>query len=409
MNPDVKKKPKLIVVTSTFPRWKDDTDPPFVYKLSQRLSDTFDITIHAPHYPGAKKKEMIDGMEVYRFRYFPAPYEKLAGSTGMLPTLQQNKLYYGVVPFFLFFQFVSLLRLIWKIKPDCIHAHWIFPQGFLAVLLNVLVRIPVVVTGHGADVFGLKGVVFSAIKRFTLTRASNVTVVSNALAEALNGLLPSRDSVQVIPMGVDAQMFSPDRKVGLFREKYAIQDLFLLYVGRLTEKKGVWHLIDAMPILLKDLPGAKLLVVGSGELEQTLIAHVVKQGLTDQVFFVGGITNRDLPALYASADMFVAPSIEAKSGDTEGFGLTLVEASMSGCLVIASSVGGIGDIIVDGETGFLVEPGNAQLLAKKILHVRQCSTENLNELRKRGRERCMEHYDWKVVAKQYGDVLQEAM
>ena len=53
---DEKKKQKLIVVTSTFPRWKNDTDPPFVYKLSKRLSDTFDIIIHAPHYPGTKKK-----------------------------------------------------------------------------------------------------------------------------------------------------------------------------------------------------------------------------------------------------------------------------------------------------------------------------------------------------------------
>ncbi len=402
-------KPKLIVVTSTFPRWKNDTDPPFVYKLSKRLSDTFDITIHTPHYPGAKKQELMDGMEVHRFRYFPAPYEKLAGSTGMLPTLQQNRLYYVVVPFFLFFQFISLLRLILKIKPDCLHAHWIFPQGFIAVLLKVLLRIPAVVTAHGADVYGLKGVVFSAIKRFTLNRASNVTVVSNALAEALDDMISSKDSLQVIPMGVNAQMFSPYRKVGWFREKYAIKDLFLLYVGRLTEKKGVCHLIDAMPILLKDLPQVKLLVVGSGELEQTLIAHVVKQGLTDQVFFVGGLTNRELPALYASADMFIAPSIEAKSGDTEGFGLTLVEASMSGCIVIASSVGGIGDIIVDGETGFLVEPENAQLLAEKILHVQQYSIEILDEVRKSGRERCVERYDWQVVAKQYSEVLQETM
>ncbi len=401
-------KPKLIVVTSTFPRWKNDTDPPFVYELSKRLAYTFDVTIHTPHYPGAKTKEMMDGMEVQRFRYFPAPYEKLAGSIGMLPTLQQNRLYYAVVPFFLFFQFVSLLRLIWKTNPDCIHAHWIFPQGFIAVLLKVLLRIPVVVTAHGADVFGLKGFVFSSIKRFTLYRACNVTVVSNALAEALHGMVASKDKLQVIPMGVDAQMFSPHRKIDWFREKYAIKDLFLLYVGRLTEKKGVRYLIDAMPILLESVPEVKLLVVGAGELEQTLKSHVIQQGLNEQVLFVGGVTNRDLPALYASADIFIAPSIEIKGGDTEGFGLTLVEASMSGCLVIASSVGGIGDIVVDGETGFLVKPGNAKALAEKILQVQQ-RTDTLADVRKRGRGRCIDRYDWSVVAKQYSEVLQESI
>lgn len=403
-----KTKPKLIIVTSTFPRWKNDTDPPFVYELSKRLIDTFDIVIHTPHYPGAKRREMMDGMIIHRFCYFLGPYEKLAGSTGMLPTLRRNRLYYAVVPFFLFFQFFSLLHLILKFKPDCIHAHWIFPQGFIAVLLKIFLGIPVVVTAHGADVFGLKGCVFSAIKRFTLNRANSVTAVSNALVDALDKMVSSREKLQVIPMGVDAQLFSPKNKVDRFREKFSIQDLFLLYVGRLTEKKGVSYLIDAMSILLQNVPAAKLLIAGSGELDQMLRAHVVKQGLSEQIFFIGGLANSDLPALYASADVFVAPSIEAKNGDTEGFGLTLVEASMSGCLVIASSVGGIGDIVVDGETGFLVEPGDAQLLAEKIFYVRQCKT-TLDGIRKCGRERCVERYDWSVVARRYREVLRESM
>ena len=96
---------KLLVVTSTFPRWQNDTDPPFVYELSRRLTDTFDITVHAPHYPCAQTREIMDGMDIHRFRYFFASFEKLAGSTGILPTLHHNKLYYGLVPFFLLAQF----------------------------------------------------------------------------------------------------------------------------------------------------------------------------------------------------------------------------------------------------------------------------------------------------------------
>jgi hypothetical protein len=183
-------KPKLLVLTSTFPRWRIDTDPPFVYELSRRLTDTFDVTIHTPHYPGARTREMMAGMHIYRFRYFWGPFEKLAGSTGILPTLHHNKLYYGLVPFLLLAQLFSLLLLVRKIRPDIIHAHWIIPQGFVAVLVQAFSGVPVVITAHGADVFGLQGSLLEAIKRFTLRRVRGVTVVSRALAEAVSCFIP---------------------------------------------------------------------------------------------------------------------------------------------------------------------------------------------------------------------------
>jgi len=86
-------KPKLLVLTSTFPRWQDDTDPPFVYELSRRLTKDFSVTILTPHYPGARPHENLDGMEVYRYSYFFEKYEKLAGQTGILPTIRKHKLY----------------------------------------------------------------------------------------------------------------------------------------------------------------------------------------------------------------------------------------------------------------------------------------------------------------------------
>ena len=84
-------KKKLLVMTSTFPRWKNDTNPPFVYELSKRLVDDFEVTILAPSFPGAKKDEVMDKMTVHRFRYFFSKFEKLAGSGGILPTLKKKK------------------------------------------------------------------------------------------------------------------------------------------------------------------------------------------------------------------------------------------------------------------------------------------------------------------------------
>jgi len=148
-------KPKLLVLTSTFPRWRDDTDPPFVYELSRRLADDFSVTILTPHYPGSLTHETLEGMEVQRFRYFFTKYEKLAGQTGILPTLRKHKLYLLVIPFFLLAQLTALIRLTYRLKPDIIHAHWLISQGFLASLCNFFSRTPFIVTAHGTDVFGL--------------------------------------------------------------------------------------------------------------------------------------------------------------------------------------------------------------------------------------------------------------
>ncbi len=393
-------KPKLLVVTSTFPRWQNDTDPPFVYELSRRLTDTFAVTVHAPYYHGAKTREVMDGMSIHRFRYFFAPFEKLAGSTGILPTLHHNKLYYGLAPFFILAQFFSLLLLVRKIRPDVIHAHWIVPQGFVAVLVQALIGAPVVITAHGADVFGLQGMLFETIKRFTLKRGQGIAVVSRALAEAISGLNSTCVHPHIIPKGVDSAAFCPDKTNTLISEKHAVRGPLLLYVGRLTEKKGVTYLIDAMPSVLSEIPAARLLVVGSGEAEKELKQQVVTLGLNNQVHFIGSVTNKDLPGYYATADIFIGPSITTRKGDAEGFGLTFVEAAMSGCIVVGTNTGGIGDIIQDNETGYLVPEKDSEALADKIIYIVEHGNE-MEKIKKLARSRCMEKYDWTVIAKRY--------
>jgi glycosyltransferase involved in cell wall biosynthesis len=276
----------------------------------------------------------------------------------------------------------------------------------MAALVQRLSAAPVVVTAHGADVFGLNGTLLKAIKRYTLKNANMVTVVSKALINALDEIMPLDTQSQVIPMGVDSKIFSPEKRNDLIRKKYAINGHFLLYVGRLTEKKGVRYLIDAMPRLLQKAPDAKLLIIGTGELEEELKELVISLGLRAQIQFAGSVLNKDLPEYYATADIFIGPSITAKSGDTEGFGLTFVEAAMSGCLVIASDVGGIRDIIQDNETGFLVDPLNTHLLTEKIRYTLK-HEDQLNQMREKSRSRCVRKYDWKVIAARYKELFKQ--
>ncbi len=398
--------PRLLVLASTFPRWKNDADPPFVYELSKRLTDSFEVIVHTPHYPGAKRQETMDKIQVHRFRYFFKQFEKLAGSTGILPTLKQNKFYYAVVPFFLIAQLCSLLLLVKRTRPDIIHAHWLFPQGFFAVIAKMIFDIPVVVTGHGTDIFGLKGWFFEKIKFFTVLKSDKVTVVSRAAGEYLQKTIYMDVLPATVPMGVDSRKFNPDKKQNSgVRKLYGINDIFLLFIGRLSEVKGVRYLIEAMPYVLNEYPEAKLLIVGDGESRQSLEEQVKELDLQNSVFFAGAIPNKNLPDYYAAADIFIGPSIKTAYGDNEGFGLTFVEASMSGCLVIGTDTGGIRDIIKDGETGFLVPQKDPAALAEKIVFVIK-NRDNRTKVAKHGRDRCRKKYDWSVIASHYRKILQ---
>ncbi len=398
-------KKKVLVVTSTFPRWENDADPPFVYELSRRLTDLFDVTVHTPHYTAARTREIMGGVKVHRFRYFFETIEKLAGSTGILPTLRQNKSYFALIPFFLSAQLFSLLKLIGKSRPDVIHAHWLFPQGFFAVIARAFFNVPVVITGHGADIFSLKGWLFLKIKQFTAARADFITVVSRSLRDHLEKMVPGCSHMAVIPMGVDSGTFRPHREnIEAIRKKYDVRDIFLLYVGRLTEKKGVRYLIDAFPKVIKAYPKVKLLVVGDGEIKESLEHQVLRLGLEDYIIFTGSIPNKKLPDYYAAADIFIGPSIETDDGDNEGFGLTFVEASMSGCLVIGTNAGGIGDVIQDGVTGFLVPQKDSGALAEKIIYAIEHRDER-EKLARRARQWCRERFDWSIIAGRYGALL----
>jgi glycosyltransferase involved in cell wall biosynthesis len=398
------RKKKVLIVTSTFPRWIDDVDPPFVFELAKRLVSQFDVIVIAPYFPGSKNREVIEGIEIHRFRYFFPPLNKLAGSTGILPTLKYRKLYFFVIPFFLLAQFFSLLHLAYKIRPETIHAHWLFPQGTLAIAIGKIYKIPTILTVHGADIFALQGFLFQLVKKYTLRRANYITTVSNSLAISCFKFLPHRNNLKVIPMGVDSTLFSKENR-RLRSQKNAAHKL--LFVGRLSEKKGVKYLLESMPQILNQFPETTLTIIGTGELEIELKEQAKNLDLLDHVSFIGSVPNQNLPIYYKNADIFIGPSVYASDGDSEGLGLTFIEASLCGCLLIGTNVGGICDIIEDNLTGFLVSPGNSKELAEKLLYVLNHISE-FDELRARSRQHCITTFDWSVISEKFAHLIHQS-
>ena len=174
---------KILVLTSTFSRWKDDTEPKFVDNLCHYLSQDNEVHVIAPHAAGIPRQERMDGVQVFRFKYSLDRWQTLAYDGGILPSLKQNRWRFLLIPFFLLSQYWLMLKLVRKHHYDIVHAHWIIPQGLIAALIRPLAPAgtPLVMTSHGGDLFALHGKLFTIIKKWATGRANQLTVVSSTM------------------------------------------------------------------------------------------------------------------------------------------------------------------------------------------------------------------------------------
>ena len=392
-------KKTILIVTSSFPRWPNDTDPPFVYDLARRITGSCHIVVLAPHCEGARRFERLDDMDVYRFRYGFPKFQQLAYYGGILNNLRRKPWLYAIVPFFLFFQFVATLKLIRKYRPAVIHAHWIIPQGLIAALACRLSPFPprLMCTAHGGDVYGLKGTMMRRLRRFVLSRASLCTVVSEAMRDDVRRQLKKPARIEVVPMGVDLkQRFTP----GHIRRR----EKQLLFAGRLVAKKGVEFLLQAMPRIRQAHPDVALLIVGHGPEKDRLenLTHALQ--MDAYVEFRGGVPNDKLPRYYQTSSIVIFPSVVDAQGDREGFGLVLVEALGCGCAAVISDLPAMRDIVTDGLTGIIVPQKNPDAIAAKVIDLLN-RPERVRELGRSGRQYVLQRYDWDRIARRYGKLI----
>ncbi|WP_295433678.1 glycosyltransferase [uncultured Thiodictyon sp.] len=394
-------KPRLLVLTSTFPRWRDDHEPPFVYELSRRLTDRFAVTVLAPRAPGSLEHECMDALQVIRFPYFIARWERLAThGGGILNRLRTNPFNYFLVPPFLLGQWWALHRLLRRQEFDVIHAHWLIPQGLTAVLArwSARRRLPLVCTSHGGDLFALRGPVFAWVKRIAMNASAMVSVVSAAMRAQVLAMGISAAKVAVIPMGVDMQRrFTPDPRI----ERQAYE---LLFVGRLVEKKGLPLLLQALPAVLARHPQTRLIIAGGGPLEGKIRHLCAVAGIGGQVDLLGMVAQSDLPPLYRRAALFVAPFIVAAGGDQEGFPLVPLEAIGCGCPIVCGEVAAFGEVIRNDVEALLVPPGDPIALANAIIALLD-DPQRRHRLAAAARQRCLQAFDWESIAGRYERLL----
>ena len=393
-------KPRLLVLASTYPRWAGDHEPGFVHELARRLTDHFEVHVLAPHAPGARAAETLDGVIVKRFRYAPERLQTLVNDGGIIGNLRHHPWKWMLLPTFFLSQLAATARTLHYLRPAVVHGHWILPQGLTMALLSFRFPQPFVLTSHGADLYALRGLGWRFLKRWVCARMTAITVVSRGMCDAIEALGVPAEKVSVKPMGVDLdQRFSADARV-------LRQPKQLLFVGRLVEKKGLRYLLEALPRVLEQHPEVTLVIAGFGPEEATLKALSAKLGIDDRVTFLGAVTQEALPALYRQAGLFVAPFTAAKSGDQEGLGLVLVEALGCGCPVLAGDVPAVRDVLP--EQGQRVPPADPVALAEAITALLSQSAEERAERYRPLRLANRKRFGWQPVSEGYARLLHDA-
>jgi len=333
---------KIAHVVSTYPPYKGGMGR-VAFEYTERLrARGHDVHVYTPRY-----RETLDDPEyVHRV---PSPIHM--GNAGVVPSL---------------FRRLSGF--------DIIHLHYPFFGGAEPVIVRKAVRNDqkLVITYHmDAVANGLRGVVFEAHRRvlfpWIISRADRVLVSSreygqtSALAD-VDGIM---DRVEVHPFGVDLDRFHPGAEDALKNELKIPADVpVLFFVGGLDAA----HHFKGLPVLLEALQGMDsrawhCIVIGDGELRASFEATAAEYGCHHRMHFLGNVSDKELPRYYRLADIHCFPSTER----AEAFGLVALEAAASGVPCVASDLPGVRSVVLDGETGMLVPPGNAEKLRESLV------------------------------------------
>jgi glycosyltransferase involved in cell wall biosynthesis len=264
---------------------------------------------------------------------------------------------------------IMMRKAIKDFRPDILHFHVPNTSAFWALILPNAGTVPWVVHWH-ADVvpsaidrrMAFAYLLYRPVERLFLRRARSIVSTSYAYLETSNALDGFRDKCHVISLGLDQNRLQrPDSTGQCIAEKlWGQPGGRILVIGRLTYYKGHEVMLDAATAL----PDARILIVGNGERESSLKKRIQALGLSNRVSMPGFLPEPVLHALISSCDCLCLPSIER----TEAFGLVLLEAMRYGKPVVASDIpgSGIGWVVEDGVTGFLVPPGDPVSLAKSL-------------------------------------------
>ncbi|MFH1502220.1 MAG: glycosyltransferase family 4 protein [Candidatus Eisenbacteria bacterium] len=277
---------------------------------------------------------------------------------------------------------------------DVLHVHEPL-MPFLCLAAIDAAAVPVVGTFHASNDSALGYRMFESALAPRFRKLTRRIAVSEAARSSVAPYFGG--TYDIVPNGVDLERFS------LARPLPKLQDgsYNVLFVGRLEPRKGVKHLLRAMPEILRRVPEARLTVVGAGPMSNHYRKYLA-DGCLDRVSFEGRVSGDVLPRYFATADVYCSPATGGES-----FGIVLLEAMAAGAAIVASEIPGYRDVVEHGKTGLLVGPRSPGALAGAVarLHGDPALARRLVE----GAREAVRRYAWEQVTAEILDVLLAAV
>ena len=292
-----------------------------------------------------KNQEFIEGVNVYRIKADNFYFKSLL---------------------FAFLMVKNLIVLNKKYNFDMIHSHFV---GMLTALIGItckFIKKPFVVTAHGIGLLS-DNPLRKILTKFYLSFPAKIVCVSNYVAK-LSARYADKSKIVVINNGIDPEKLKLIKNISAFKRKFGLKNgKIMLSVANLVERKGIDIIIRCLPGIIKNYSNLRYFIIGEGPEKEKLSSLVNELEIQKYVAFIDYVSNADLANFYNACNIFILVSrtIKEKEG-IEGFGIVYIEASYFGKPVIGGKSGGTADSIVNGVTGYRIEPTNTKELINKV-------------------------------------------
>jgi len=391
------------LISTSFPRYAGDHAGAFVLGFAQSLvAAGHDVEVLAPQPRTPGDAPRFEGVDVSFVRYaWPRPLARTFYAAGVPDNLAHDLLAWpGLVGLPVAMTLAARAR---AARWDAVVSHWALPCGLIAAALPE--RPPHLAVLHSADVHALERLPLGAsLARRVADGSERLLFVSEDLRRRFTRLLgaSSRGSVarrsSVSPMGVASPAPAPGRERA--RRELGLTEFTALSMGRLVAIKGV-----EAAIVAAQRTDTSLLIAGDGPERPRL--HALAQASGARVRFLGHVSGAQKQALLSAADAFVLPSRRLPSGRTEGTPTALLEAMAAGLPPVAAGVGGVPDVVRDGVSGLLYEPGRGRELSRALARMR--ADEALREELSRGAREVGLAHTWEALGPRFEGALMDAV
>lgn len=357
----------ICVVTSSFPRKYPDHISPWLRDSSLELMRRgHKVSAFVPAHM-ANRQTDYEGVEVKRFRYAPAALERLTHEDSSPVNL--SRLGWKLVLLsYVVCGSLSAVLFFSRRRFDVIDVHWPFPQAVFGIIGKYLSGARLVYHFYASEILLIqKSWFLRTLFDLMMFFADDLIAISNPTKTWVETMIKPKLPVNIVYFGNTIPYDSPPQ---VKKPDLARDPVRLFYAGKMIERLGPQHLIEACRILKEKGVPFHLAMAGTGYMHEEIAAKIKEYGLAGNIDMLGFIYKEALIGEYRKCDIFIFPSIVDSRGDTTGLGMVAMDALFYAKPVIASAVGGVVDVIIEGKSGYTVPPMDARALAEKIIYVR---------------------------------------